>query len=150
MRENYKQYFILNKNLLIAFSASIIISALVAQMLSEQTDLLNTTYTLTVDYVIFFSVFGSLYYFDNRKNYLLQSGKRDTSRIRRDLIKIVTSLGIAEVVYTIMRWFLQYYFLLLDYDAYLASIISQVISTIVYLLVVNLSIKMTRMYDNEN
>ena len=91
-----------------------------------------------------------MYYFDNRKKYLLKSGKTDKEKLRHDLIKIITSLGIAEIVYTIARWILQYYFLSINYDPYLASIVSQVISTIIYMIVVNLSVKMTRLYKDGN
>ena len=137
----------LNKNMLVAFAASIIVSAIIAHLLSEQADYLNTTYTLLVDYVIYFSVFGGLYYLNNRKKYLHES---DKSKLKHDLIKIITSLGIAEVVYTILRWFLQYYFININYDAYVASITSQIISTIIYLIVVNLSVKMTKLYKDGN
>jgi hypothetical protein len=148
--KKHQGYFMLNKNILIAFVASITVSAIVAHMLSEQADYLNTTYTLLVDYVIYFSTFGGLFYLDNRKKYLLEFGQTDKSKLKHDLIKIITSLGIAEVVYTIVRWFLQYYFLTLQYDAYLASVVSQVISTIIYLVVINLSVKMTRLYKDGN
>ena len=150
MLKKYNKYFSLNKNILIAFAASITISAIVAQILSEQAAYLNTSYTLLVDYVVYFSTFGSLYYLDNRKKYLLESGKTDKARLKHDLIKIITSLGIGEVIYTIVRWFLQYYFLTINYDAYLASIVSQVISTIIYMIVINLSVKMTRLYKDGN
>lgn len=150
MLEKYNKYFSLNKNILIAFAASITISAIVAQILSEQAAYLNTSYTLLVDYVVYFSTFGSLYYLDNRKKYLLESGKTDKAKLKHDLIKIITSLGIGEVIYTIVRWFLQYYFLTINYDAYLASIVSQVISTIIYMIVINLSVKMTRLYKDGN
>ena len=150
MYEKHREYFKLNKNILIAFAASIIISAIIAQMLSEQANYLNTTYTLVVDYVVYFSTFGGLYFLDNRKKYLLESGQIDNAKLRHDLIKILTSLGVAEVVYTIVRWLLQFYFLTIEYDAYLASIASQVISTIVYMIVVNLSVKMTRLYKDGN
>ena len=150
MLKKYNEYFSLNKNLLIAFAASITISAIVAQILSEQAAYLNTSYTLLVDYVVYFSTFGSLYYLDNRKKYLLESGKTDKARLKHDLIKIITSLGIGEVIYTIVRWFLQYYFLTINYDAYLASIVSQIISTIIYMIVINLSVKMTRLYKDGN
>ena len=150
MLKKYNKYFSLNKNILIAFAASIIVSAIVAQVLSEQAAYLNTSYTLLVDYVVYFSTFGSLYYLDNRKKYLLESGKTDKVKLQHDLIKIITSLGIGEVIYTIVRWFLQYYFLTINYDAYLASIVSQVISTIIYMIVINLSVKMTRLYKDGN
>ena len=145
-----QEYLKLNKNILIAFTASIIISAIIAQILSDQDDLLNTTYTTIADYVIYFSVFSSLFYFDNRKKYRLESGKTDTAKLKQDLKKLITSLGIAEVVYTIARWALQYYFLTINYDPYLASIVSQGISTIIYMIVLNFSVKMTRLYKDGN
>ncbi len=148
MKQNYREYIKLNKNILLAFAASITISAIAAQLLADQVAYLNTTLTLIVDYVVYFSVFGFLYYFDNRKKYQLDSGKTDNELLRKDLIKIVSSLGIAEVVYTIFRWVIQYYLLSIQYDPYLASLVSQGISTIVYMIVINLSVKMTRLYKD--
>lgn len=145
-----QEYLKLNKNILIAFAASITISAVIAQILADQADYLNTTYTTIADYAIYFSVFSGLFYLDNRKKYRLKSGKTDTKRLKHDLKKLVTSLGIAEIVYTVVRWVLQYYLLVLNYDPYLASIVSQGLSTIVYMIVVNLSVKITRLYKDEN
>ncbi len=145
-----QEYLKLNKNILIAFAASIIISAIIAQILSDQADVLNTTYTTIADYVIYFSVFSSLFYLDSRKKYRLESGKIDTAKLKQDLKKLITSLGIAEVVYTIARWALQYYFLTINYDPYLASIVSQGISTIIYMIVLNLIVKITRLYKDGN
>ena len=145
-----QEYLKLNKNILIAFAASIILSAVIAQILADQADYLNTTYTTIADYVIYFSVFSFLFYLDNRKKYRTESGKTDTARLKHDLKKLVASLGIAEVVYTVVRWGLQYYFLTIDYDPYLASIISQSLSTIIYMVVVNLSVKITRLYKDGN
>ena len=145
-----QEYLKLNKNILIAFAASIIISAVTAEILSDQADYLNTTYTTIADYVIYFSVFSGLFYLDNRKKYRLESGGKDTVKLRHDLKKLVTSLGIAEVVYTIVRWALQFYLLKIGYDPYLASITSQGISTVIYMIVVNLSVKITRLYKDGN
>lgn len=145
-----QEYLKLNKNILIAFSASIIVSAIIAQILSNQSDYLNTTYTTIADYIVYFSVFSGIFYLDNRKKYRLESGKTDTVRLKHDLKKLITSLGIAEVVYTIVRWVFQYYFLSISYDPYLASIASQGISTVIYMIVINLSVKMTRLYKDEN
>ena len=145
-----QEYLKLNKNILIAFAASITLSAVIAQILSDQADYLNTTYTTIADYIIYFSVFSGLFYFDNRQKYRLKSGKTDTKKLKHDLKKLVTSLGIGEIVYTVVRWGLQYYFLILNYDPYLASIVSQGISTIIYMIVVNLSVKLTRLYKDGN
>ena len=145
-----QEYLKLNKNILIAFVASIIVSAIIAQILSDQADYLNTTYTTIADYIIYFSVFSGMFYLSNRKKYRLESGKTDTVKLKHDLKKLITSLGIAEIVYTVVRWVLQYYFLTVHYDPYMASIASQGISTIIYLLVVNLSVKIMRLYKDGN
>ena len=96
----------------------------------------------------FFSVFGVLFYLDNRKKYILQNGETDKSLLKSDLIKIISSLGIGEVVYTIARWSLQYYLLLLNYEPYMASIISQLISTVIYMATLNLTIKLTKLFKD--
>ena len=148
MKQSHKEYFKLNKIILAGFAASITISAIVAQIFATQEAFLNTTITVLVDYGVFFSVFGGWYYFELRKKYKLPSGKTDKTALKKDLIKIITSLGIGEVVYTIVRWILQYYLLTIEYDPYLASIIAQGISTVVYFIVVNLSVKITRLYKD--
>lgn len=150
MLDRYANYLKFNKNILFAFAASITLSAIFAQSVSDQENYLNTTYTLIVDYLIFFSTFGGLFYFDNRKKYRLESGKVDNQKLKHDLLKIITSLGISEIIYTIIRWVSQYYFLTINYDPYLASIISQSISTVVYMIVINMSIKLTRLYKNDS
>jgi Na+-driven multidrug efflux pump len=123
-------------------------SAVVAQLLSDQASYVNSSYTVVVDFVVFYSTFSVLFYLDNRKKYRLESGELDRPRIKKDLIKIISSLGVAEIVYTAARWALQYYFLNLEYEAYLASIIAHVISTILYMIVVNVSVKITRLYKD--
>ena len=145
-----QEYLKLNKNILIAFAASIILSAVIAQILSDQADYLNTTYTTVADYAIYFSVFSGLFYLDNRKKYRLENGETDTTKLKHDLKKLIASLGIGEVIYTAARWALQYYLLTINYDPYLASIISQGLSTIIYMIVVNLTVKITRLYKDGN
>lgn len=145
-----QEYLKLNKNVLVAFAASIVVSAIIAQILSDQEDYLNTTYTTIVDYVIYFSVFSGLFYLDNRKKYQLKSGGTDAVQLKQDLKKLITSLGVAEIVYTVVRWALQYYLLTINYDPYLASIVSQGISTIIYMMVLNLIVKVTRLYKDGN
>ena len=149
MKQQYKEYLKLNKNILLGFCASIIISAIVAQYLSNQQNYVNATLTLVVDYVVYFSTFGALFYIDNRKKYLLKSGQIDKSSLKSDLIKIVSSLGIGEVIYTICRWSLQYYLLTNYYHAYLASLIAQSISTCIYMVTVNMSVKLMRLYKDD-
>ena len=148
MKQKYREYLKLNKNILIAFALSITISAIAADYFANQEDYLNSTFTLIVDYAVFFSVFGGLFYYDNRKKYVLENGETDKSLLKSDLIKIISSLGIGEVVYTIVRWSLQYYLLLLNYEPYMASIVSQLISTVIYMVTLNITIKLTKLFKD--
>ena len=148
MNQQYKEYLKLNKNIFFGYLASVVISALVAQLLSEQEYYLNTTFTLLVDYSVYLSTFGGLYYYDNRKKYKLESGETNWFVLKKDLIRLISSLGIGEIVYMIARWVLQYYLLVEVYEPYLASIISQSISFVVFLIVVNVGVKITGLYRN--
>ena len=148
MKQQYKEYLKLNKNILLGFLASIVVSAVVAQMFSNQQNYVNATITLAVDYIVYFSVFGGLFYIDNKKKYLLKTGEVDKVGLRKDLIKVIFSLGIGEIIYTVCRWTLQYYLLTNSYQAYIASLASQSISTVIYMITVNLSVKYTRLYKD--
>lgn len=148
MQKRYKEYLKLNKNLFLSIVVAVIVSAITAQLLAEQEDYLNSSYTLLADLVVFYSTFGVLFYFDNRKKYLTESGTVDSPRLRRDLLKIITSVGAGEIVYIGIRWYLQYYFLSINYEPYMASVITHVISAIVYLLIVNLGVNLTKLYKN--
>ncbi len=150
MDSRSREYLKLNKNILVALAASITVSAAAAQALAGQDDYLNTIYTLIVDYTVYFSVFGGLFYLDNRKKYRMDSGAVDNARLRHDLIRIISSLGVGEVIYTIARGFSQYYLLTMGHDPYLASIMAQGLSTIVYVIIINLSVKITRLFRDDH
>ena len=149
MKDIYKQYLKLNRNIFIAFAVDFVVSAIVAQMLIEQEHYLNTTLTLLADHGTFLSILGFLLYLDNRNKYRLNSGKTNWSLLKTDLVKIIASLGIAEIVYTIVRWGFQFYFLTSDYEPYLASIMGQIIAVAIYLVIINFLVKITRWYKDE-
>ncbi|TLX81408.1 MAG: hypothetical protein E6L00_06810 [Thaumarchaeota archaeon] len=145
-RSKCTEYLKLNKNLFIAYTTAFIIATITAQLFSNSINYLNTSVTMLTENSAYFSAFGLLHSIDNRKKYRIETGEIDWSRLRKDLIKILTSLGIGEIVYTILRWFSQYYLLTLNYQPYLASMISDSISFMIYLVVVNLSVKMTKLF----
>ncbi len=131
MKKHYKEYLKLNKNILLGFIASVTISAIIAQVLSAQAKYLNSSATLAVDLSVYYAAFSGFFYIDNRKKYLLESGKLDKSRLKTDLIKIITSLGSSEIIYSICRWVIQYYLLSSNYEAYISSALAQSVSFVV-------------------
>jgi len=95
------------------------------------------------------SILGFLLYLDNRNKYRLDSGKTNWPLLKIDLVKIIASLGIAEIIYTIVRWGFHFYFLTVDYEPYLASIIGQAIAVAIYLVIINFLVKITKWYKDD-
>ena len=132
----------LNRNLLICCVISALISAFVAQMLSEEESYFNTTLTILAGYGVFFGFFGFLFYLDNKKRYQAMRPKL----IKKELVKLASSFGIGEIVYIGIRWSLMFYFLEIELEPFAASLISEAIATLFYLIVVSSVLKVTKAY----
>ena len=145
-----KEYLKLNKNLLIGFVFSTTVSALVAQVLADQENYLNTTYTVIAGYITFFSVFIIMFYIDFKHRYKLSSGQTNYGLLKKELIQLISSLGIGEIVYFAVRWTTQYYFLDLNFESYVASLSSEAISIVCYLFVVTFSGKIVGLFKDSN
>lgn len=145
-----KEYLKLNKNLLIGFVFSTTVSALVAQVLADQENYLNTTYTVIAGYITFFSVFIIMFYIDFKHRYKLSSGQTNYGLLKKELIQLISSLGIGEIVYFAVRWTTQYYFLDLNFEPYVASLSSEAISIVCYLFVVTFSGKIVGLFKDSN
>ena len=137
-----QQLLRLNRNLLLCCIVSALISAFVAQMLAEEESYLNTTITILAGYAVFFGFFGFLFYLDNKKRYQAMKPKL----IKKELIKIASSFGIAEIVYIGIRWSLMFYFLEIEIEPFAASLVSEAIATLFYLTVVSSVLKATKVY----
>ena len=137
-----QQLLRLNRNLLLCCVVSALISALVAQTLSEEESYLNTTMTILAGYTVFFGFFGFLFYLDNMKRYQTMRPKL----IKKELIKIASSFGIGEIVYLGIRWSMMFYFLEVEIEPFAASLVSEAIATTFYLAVVSTVLKVTKTY----
>ena len=132
----------INRNFLICFIISASISAIAAQVLEEQENYLNTTITIIIGYIIYFGIFSLLFYFDNRERYKVMESKL----IRKELLALISSFGVGEIIYLVIRWPTLYYFLEIGIEPYLASLISEVISTGCYMLSVTVFLRKTKIF----
>ena len=137
-----QQLLQINRNFLICFIVSAIASAGIAQMLGGVDNHLKTSITVTVGYIIYFAIFSCLFYFDNKKRYDMM----DRGRIKKEIISMVSSFGIGEIIYLGIRWPSLYYFLEMDIQPFLASIISEVIATGCYMATVTIFLRKTKTF----
>ncbi len=141
MKSN-QQLLQINRNFLICFVVSASLSAVVAQLLSDYENHLNTTITIVVGYVIYFGIFSGLFYWDNKNRY----NKMNVNLIKKELVTLVSSFGIGEVVYLGVRWPTFYYFLEIGIEPYLASLVSEIISMACYMTIVSLFLRGTKTF----
>jgi hypothetical protein len=141
MNQN-QQLLKINRNFLICFVISASASALVAQLLSDFENHLTTTITIIIGYGIYFGIFFVLFYLDNKIRYK----KMNSKLIKKELFSLISSFGIGEVGYLALRWPSMYYFLEIGIEPYLASLISEIISTACYMAIVSLVLRITKTF----
>ena len=100
--ERYGDYVRLNRNLIASIATSMVVSALFSQALKGQTEYLNATLTILVSYATYYLVFGSLYYRDNKAKYITKDGTVNRKKLRKDFLKLVSSVGAAEIIFFII------------------------------------------------
>jgi len=137
-----QQLFQINRNFLICFVISASLSAIVAQVLGEYENYLNTTITIVFGYIVYFGIFSGLFYHDNIKRYKNMKSKL----IKKELLAMISSFGVGEVIYLGIRWPTLYYFLEIGIEPYMASLISEIIATICYMVSVTIFLRKTRTF----
>ena len=132
----------INRNFLICFIVSASLSAVAAQLLSEHENYLNTTFTIIFGYIVYFGIFSCLFYLDNKGRYKTMK----SSLIKRELFALVSSFGIGEIIYLGVRWPTLFYFLEIGIEPFLASLISEIISTACYMITVTVFLRKTKTF----
>ncbi len=137
-----QQLLQINRNFLICFVISASISAAVAQLLGGYENYLNTTLTIIIGYVVYFGIFSCLFYIDNKRRYKTMKA----GLIKKELLVIISSFGVGEIIYLAIRWPSLYYFLELGIEPYIASLISEIISTGCYMASVTIFLRKTKTF----
>ena len=141
MKSN-QQLIQINRNFVICFLVSASLSAVVAQTLGGLENYINTTLTIAFGYVVYFGIFSALFYIDNRKRYRTMKSEL----IKKELLFLVSSFGIGEIVYLAIRWPSLFYFLEIEMEPFLASLTSEVIATALYMLTVTVFLRKTKTF----
>ncbi len=137
-----QQLLEINRNVLICFIVSASLSAVVAQLLSDYENYLNTTFTIIFGYIVYFGIFSCLFYWDNKGRYKTMK----SSLIKKELLALVSSFGVGEIIYLVTRWPTLYYFLEIRIEPFLASLISEIISTAFYMITVTVFLRKTKTF----
>ena len=137
-----QQLLQINRNFLICFIISASLSAAVAQILSDYENYLNTTFTIIFGYIVYFGIFSCLFYLDNKGRYKTMK----SSLIKKELLALISSFGVGEIIYLLIRWPTLYYFLEIGIEPFMASLISEIISTACYMITVTVVLRKTKTF----
>jgi hypothetical protein len=95
-------------------------------------------------------IFGVLFYFDNKYKFVDEQGKkREFAGVKWVLLKLVSTLSIAEIEYNTVKPALHFWLLTLDYPPFVASTIASFISIIGYLAVADSMAYLTRLFKKQ-
>lgn len=146
----YKDTISFNKNIFIAAIITAIADVFIvnyASILYSTNYLLISIISLIADFAIFNIFFIILYFIDNRLKYINSDGTKNRQKIKQDLKKLITVIGLAEISYLATK-FLSTFIIFESFsiDPSLISIITTVLAWIFYLIIANMMARRQKLF----
>lgn len=148
IKSSLKEYLLFNRNILIGFVGAFLTGATISQAIAGFTSLLvNSLISIVAELGVFLSIFGVLFYFDNKDKFIDEKGKRrESGKVKWVLIKLASALSVAEIEYNTVKPAIHFWLLTLDYQPFIASTIASVIAIVGYLAVADSMAYLTRLF----
>ena len=147
-RSRLKDYLLFNKNILIGFVGAFLTGAVSSQAIARFTSpLINSLVSLVAELGVFLAIFGVLFYFDNKDKFVDEQGKkREFAKVKWVLLKLASTLSVAEIEYNTVKPAIHFWLLTMDYQPFIASTIASVIAIVGYLAVADSMAYLTRLF----
>ncbi|HEX5920913.1 MAG TPA: hypothetical protein VFY55_03955, partial [Nitrososphaeraceae archaeon] len=94
-KSSLKEYLLFNRNILIGFVGAFLTGATISQAIAGFTSpLVNSLISIVAELGVFLSIFGVLFYFDNKDKFIDEKGKRrESGKLKWILIKLASTLS---------------------------------------------------------
>jgi len=145
----YRSYILLNKNIIIAGTAALIVGVFFTELYSEynKNNLLNSIVTLIVEYAVYIPIFAIMYYLDNRDRYVdALTGEKNYVNIKSDLIKLFAIFSMSEIIYSVAKVSIHFQLMQISFEPYQASSIGSFIAWFIFLAVINMGAKIVKLF----
>ncbi|HTH21277.1 MAG TPA: hypothetical protein VL854_03595, partial [Nitrososphaeraceae archaeon] len=149
----YKDYILLNKNIIIAGTAALVVGVFFTELYAEysKNNFLNSIVTLIVEYAIYIPLFAIFYYLDNKGRYVdALTGKKNYANIKSDQIKLFTIFSISEIIYSVSKVSIHFQLMQISFEPYQATIIGSFIAWFIFLVVINFGAKVVKLFQHSN
>ena len=138
----YREIISFNKNIIIAAIINAIANVFIvnyASIIYVTNYLLISVISIVADFLIYNVSFIILYLIDNKSKYVNPDGNKNNQKIKQDLKKLITIIGLAEISYLATKFLLTFIiFQSLSIDPSLISIITTVLAWIFYIVIANI------------
>jgi hypothetical protein len=143
-----RDYLLFNRNILIGYVGAFLTGALISQAIAKSASpLVNSIVSVVGELGVFLAIFGVLFYFDNKDKFIDEQGKRiESGKLKWILVKLASTLSVAEIEYNTVKPSIHFWLLTLDYQPFIASSIASFIAIIGYLAVADSMAYLTRLF----
>jgi hypothetical protein len=146
----YKDNILFNKNLLISGIISFLVGALFTQIYAQydENHVVNSLITLIIGYAVYIPLFAFLFHRDNKAKYVDPTGKKNSSRIKKDVKKLFTAFSISEAIFVVSKTYIHYSLLVSSVEPYQAYAVAEFISWVIYFISINVGAKAVKLFEN--
>jgi hypothetical protein len=128
--KKYRETILMNKNLLIAGMFGFLVSAVIAEIYAiySPSDVLTSTITVLVGFIIYKISFIVLFHIDNKRKYTNRFTSRiNFNRLKQIIKKMIFAWSIFDIVNNLSRWIILYELLIImGFRPFEAAILSSI------------------------
>ena len=140
----------MNKNLLIAGIFGFLVSAAIAEIYAiySPSDVLTSTITVLVGFIIYKISFIVLFHIDNKRKYTNRFTSRiNFNRLKQIIKKMIFAWSIFDIVNNLSRWIILYELLLIEFRPFEAAILSSIAASSLSYLSINIISKRIKIFS---
>ena len=139
--QKYRETILMNRNLLVAGIFGFIASAVIAELyaLYSPSDVLTSTITVLVGFIIYKISFIVLFHIDTKRKYTNKVTSQINFVILKQIIKkMIFAWSIFDIVNNLSRWIILYELLIMGFGPFEAVIITSIAATSLSYLSINI------------
>jgi hypothetical protein len=140
----------MNKNLLIAGMFGFLVSAVIAEIYAiySPSDVLTSTITVLVGFMIYKISFIVLFHIDNKRKYTNRFTSRiNFNRLKQIIKKMIFAWSIFDIVNNLSRWIILYELLIMEFRPFEAAILSSIAASSLSYLSINMILKHIKIFS---
>ena len=140
----------MNKNLLIAGMFGFLVSAVIAEIYAiySPSDVLTSTITVLVGFIICKISFIVLFHIDNKRKYTNRFTSRiNFNRLKQIIKKMIFAWSIFDIVNNLSRWIILYELLIMGFRPFEAAILSSIAASSLSYLSINIILRRIKLFS---